>query len=528
MTATTTGAATEVETRAFFARPGDRLGANWPAISTARWLLPAVLVVQTLLSARLIWSNTAFQDEALYLYAGHDEWSHWVYGAALPKLAGFFSGAPVVYPPVAAWADAFAGLAGARLLSLCFMLVASTALHGVTRRVYGRRAAFFAVALFAGLGSVQFVGALATYDAMAMMLLAVGTWLGVRAAEARSLPQAGLLLLSAAAICAADAAKYSAVLLDPVAIGVVVLLIWSRSGRDAACRAAALLCIPLAAGLFAALELGGSAYWHGITSTTLARPSGATSPFVILYLSAGWDGLLMALAVIGALFVFCTRRDRPTRVLALSFALAPFFAPMSQARMGVLTSLFKHVAFGSWFGAIIAGLALASLPRAVPTVKRRAAECVSLAALVLCAVPGISLATGHYSHGWPNTTSYIQALRPIVANADGPVLLDEPSIAEYYLPRLVTWQNALNTDVFTYRVPRSGRPLTGAPALAAAIQAGYPAVIALVSGDTENRDDSAILDDIERFHTYKLAVGVPYRLWGNTHHFLIFTRNFGG
>ncbi len=31
-----------------------------------------------------MWSNTAFPDEALYLWAGHLEWSHWLYGTAIP------------------------------------------------------------------------------------------------------------------------------------------------------------------------------------------------------------------------------------------------------------------------------------------------------------------------------------------------------------------------------------------------------------------------------------------------------------
>ena len=64
------------------------------------WLLLAVLAVQAALSLRLAWSNTAFQDEALYLWAGHLEWSHWLYGAPIPVFQNYFSGAPVVYPPL--------------------------------------------------------------------------------------------------------------------------------------------------------------------------------------------------------------------------------------------------------------------------------------------------------------------------------------------------------------------------------------------------------------------------------------------
>ena len=85
-------------------------------ITRQGWLLLAVLAVQAALSLRLVWSNTAFQDEALYLWAGHLEWSHWLYGAPMPAFQNYFSGAPVVYPTLGALADTYGGLASARLL----------------------------------------------------------------------------------------------------------------------------------------------------------------------------------------------------------------------------------------------------------------------------------------------------------------------------------------------------------------------------------------------------------------------------
>jgi hypothetical protein len=88
--------------------------ARWP------WALAVVLCVQAVLSLRLIRVNTAFQDEALYLWAGHMEWSHWLHGTSMPLYATYFSGAPVLYPPLGALADSPGGLVGARLLSLGF------------------------------------------------------------------------------------------------------------------------------------------------------------------------------------------------------------------------------------------------------------------------------------------------------------------------------------------------------------------------------------------------------------------------
>src|SRR5215475_14844154 len=86
------------------------------------WPLLTVLAVQTALSGSMVRARTAFGDEALYLSAGHLEWSHWWHGTQIPAYETWFSGAPVIYPPIGAIADSLGGLAAARLLSLVFML----------------------------------------------------------------------------------------------------------------------------------------------------------------------------------------------------------------------------------------------------------------------------------------------------------------------------------------------------------------------------------------------------------------------
>ena len=140
-----------------------------------------MLAVQAALSLRLVGADTAFQDEALYLWAGHLEWAHWLHGTPIPPFPSYFSGAPVIYPPLGALADSVGGLAAARVLSLVFMLGATALLWDTARRLFGRRAAFFAAALFAVLGPTLHLGAFATYDAMSLFLIALAAWLVVRA-----------------------------------------------------------------------------------------------------------------------------------------------------------------------------------------------------------------------------------------------------------------------------------------------------------------------------------------------------------
>ena len=116
------------------ARHGRKGRFSRPRLATGPWPLVGILVIQAGLSLRLVWSNTAYQDEALYLWAGHLEWAHWLHGVAVPDFASYFSGAPVIYPPLGAVASSIGGLATARILSLACMLAATTLLYAVTKR----------------------------------------------------------------------------------------------------------------------------------------------------------------------------------------------------------------------------------------------------------------------------------------------------------------------------------------------------------------------------------------------------------
>src|SRR5262245_54645476 len=58
----------------------NELRTRWS--SGIRWPLLAVLAVQLALSLRLVWSSTAFQDEGLYLRAGHLEWARLLHGTS--------------------------------------------------------------------------------------------------------------------------------------------------------------------------------------------------------------------------------------------------------------------------------------------------------------------------------------------------------------------------------------------------------------------------------------------------------------
>jgi hypothetical protein len=500
------------------ARPG-----GWERFTAGRWHLPAILVIQAILSAHLIWANTAYQDEALYLLTGHLEWTHWLYGTPLPRFQTYFSGAPVVYPPVGAAADALGGLALARLLSLCFMLGATTLLHGVTRRIFGRNSAAFAAALFAGAGATQYLGAFATYDAPALALLALATWLGVRAVGANRAATGYLLLvLAGLALALADAAKYAATLFDPAVIAMVVFFAWHHRGRGSAIRAGLITSGTTTAAIASALAVAGPSYWQGIDFTTLTRQPSDAAPVAILTVSLGWAAAVAVLAVIGAVTIRYTCRSRALWALGITLATAVWLAPVEQARISTFTSLFKHVGFGEWFGAIVAGLALASITAAVPKVKAEAALRVSWAAVVTSALFGFLLATNQFA-SWPNATALVKVLRPMLKGERHSVLAaDNGNVIEYYIPQRnlgsrayfidtqAQWQSKFSGHGFTYRSPKTGTTISGLKAYNLAIKNGYFTIITLSNYHAWLSADNVIRRDIIRNGDYKLMASIPY------------------
>jgi hypothetical protein len=508
-----------------------RAAERWQRIPLLRRVplpLAAVLLVQAVASLRLVWSNTAFADEARYLWAGHLDWAGWLHGAQVSKAAlpTYLSGAPVIYPPLGALADTLGGLAAARLLSLAFMLAATCLLYACTRRLFDATAASFAVALFVGVGSTQFLGAFATYDAMALFLLTLATWLGVRAATSRPQAAAALLALSGAVLALADATKYAALLFDPVVIGVTLLALWRMSGRRAAWGTVVQVGVAIALAAVALLAAG-PAYWSGIAETTLSRSSGTVPMPGVLFVSGKWVGAVAFLAICGALAVAWSG-DWRWRLLGLLLALTVFLAPVEEARIHTLTSLYKHVGYGAWFGCIVAGFALASLARVVPSAKVAAATRVAFLTMVVASVSGFWYSTAHFA-AWPDSTRYVTTLEPWLAGAHGQVLIDTTTAAipEYYL-RNVNFAMITNTSYFAYTDPGTGRRLTDPDAAySAAIRDRYFAVISLTDGGTVFPGIikvSDIVKDIGHYGGYRLVSTIPYHTPSDAGRFLTWVR----
>jgi len=484
----------------------SRGAGRWPGrIGPAgrRWPLLAVLAAQAGLSLRLIWSNTAFQDEALYLRAGHLEWAWWLHHAPIPNFPAYFSGAPVIYPPLGALADGIGGLAAARILSLCFMLGATSLLWATTVRLYGQRAAVLAAALFATMAGTQFLGAFATFDAMALFLLSLAVWLGVRSAGCQLRARITLLIASGLTLAAADAVKYATTLFTPV-VFIVVALAVRRRHPGGAWLAAALAALGSWLALAAAAILaGGHQYWLGITTSTLARPGSDIPVTTVIQRAYVWTSLILVLAAIGA--VLSSRGEARGKFLPAVLVAAALLAPAEQARLHTTVSLEKHVVFGAWFAAIAAGYAMARFSRVDPGRGWAVVLALPIAASTLFGSMGQAAALYRV---WPDSASLVGVLRSAAGSHPGDYLAEDYDVEAYYLRAEVPWPRWSSTYYFTY--PGA---LPGAPSYQAAISSHFFSLVILDFGDTAATDNQITADMSHAGGYYILARVGPYTIW---------------
>jgi Dolichyl-phosphate-mannose-protein mannosyltransferase len=479
------------------------------------WPLVVVLAVQAGLSLRLVRADTAFQDEAAYLWAGHLDWAHWLHGAPVPPFSSYFSGSPAIYPSIAAIADSVGGLTAARILSLVFMLGATVFLWGAANRLYGHRAAFFAAALFAGLGPTLHLGAFATYDAMSVFLVALASWCVIRAGDTGD--ATWRMVAAGAALALANATAYSSALFDPIVALLALLVAFPKPGGKTAARRIAILLIVVVTLLLIGLLIGGGSYLHGIDVTTLERASGAASAPSVLGDAWSWTGIVLILAVGGIVASVIGREGRARTWLLVLLTIAAILGPLEQANLHTAASLNKHVGLGAWFAAIAAGYAV---DRFIMSAAAGRTRLLTASACILALVFPLSLGISQshtFSTSWPNASSFVTIFRPLADQGTGRMLVEDPSIAEYYLPAGSQWQRWSSTrNIVLPSGASSGGPSQSAGVVGPGnagtiglkIEQHYFSIVALNNADTTSLD-LKIDADLRRWGYHVIQV-VPY------------------
>ncbi|MEU8865864.1 ArnT family glycosyltransferase [Streptomyces umbrinus] len=465
-----------------------------------RWVMLCVLLIQTGLSLRL--RGTAFQDEALYIAAGHYEVGNILHGTPVPgDFEGYFSGYPKLYPVLAAMADSVAGLAGVRIVSLFFMLGATALLYATTRRMFNVRAALGAAALFSVIQSTVFLGNFATFDAAAIFLLALSFWIVVRTGRSHIL----MVVLAAPPAFLAFGTKYAAGLYLPTLVVLAVLTTYRHRGLLAFARGVvfggAMLAMLVAAYLYTG-SLG------GISQTTTDRAKGADTAATILQHSSEWGGL-MFLAALGGSIAYVIRpsmgempwvdKQGPGRFRRVSLGLVltgtALLAPAYQIHLQTEISLFKHVGFGLLFAGPMAGLGMSRL---VGPHFRHPQLGIMLYVLTLV----FGMVQSQQAYSFPDSKEMTAILRNMV-DRKGTYLAEEHEVPAYYLRDKTDYDQWQSTFGMDYK-DKKGKQHSGPDAYRAAVKDAKFDVIVL-RGTVTPEVDTAVTDALRGNSHYRLA-----------------------
>jgi 4-amino-4-deoxy-L-arabinose transferase-like glycosyltransferase len=437
--------------------------------SVVRYLpLVVILAVQTVLTVRLFGGLT--NDEGRYLAAGHALWYELFHGGGSPYYEMYFSGAPVIYSPIAAIAQDLGGFTQARLLSTFCMLVATTAMFGTTRRLFGYWAAVIACGFYIGLYIAQAVGRNIIYDAMALAVLSVASYCASRAGTGSS---AGWLLAVVPVLVLADFTKYVMIIFDPAVIAICVYQIRDRGWKDMFRRIWVLSVATLGAYVLT-IFIAGSSYWTGMLYTTFGRHTGSNAllaavfepPNVIIGETLSWFGLVIALAF--AAIVFAAARTPgserwPLVALLTTLAGASVLVALEGIHLHSDESMGRHSAFAAWFGCIAVGYLASAL-------AKQSSSAVWKAPIMVIALAAVIASGYHYSFhnrafsnlgGAGNKVAIpavFYSLQPYMGNPDNRYLIDGDtgfmvmSWDGVYIP----WWNLTDDNYIKYPIPGRG------------------------------------------------------------------------
>lgn len=380
-----------------------------------RWLI-AILAFQVVFSL-LALRNTVSQDEALYLTAGKQIVNQLLGGTAAESYTYRFSGLPYLYPPIAGALDRIGGLELARAFSLLCMLGTTIAVFLIGRSLYDARSGLAAAALFSVQAPTLLIGRLATYDAASLFLLSLATIAALRAGAAHT---ARLTTIVAALLVLAVATKYVGELFVPTVLAILVIEAWHGHGwRPAARRGALALCV---IGILSCI---------GLLLLTRESRSGvrlaATTRFVenplprpeLLRRALLLAVALSCLAVIG--LVFSKRRVLAGVLLATVVA-----APAAHLWKAEPVSLQKHIGYGLFFAAPLAGYGIVRLGAGT-----RLQRCAATALAILAIGLGLEQSYQYY-RDWPGDHALVAAVRAQITPTSR-ILIDTPDVARYEL-----------------------------------------------------------------------------------------------
>ncbi|MEO5873752.1 MAG: glycosyltransferase family 39 protein [Streptosporangiaceae bacterium] len=430
--------------------------------------LLALLAVQTCLTLRL--HNGASLDEALLITGGRAQLD------GLPWTGTPLSGAPQIYPALAAVLDGAGGIELVRSSSLLLMLAATSLFYFLNRRLFNERASLCATSLLVVTQSTALIGNLATFDALAFFLLTLSLWIVVMTGK----DHIWLGVAAAPVLGLAVAVKFAAAPYVFVVAAIAALVSIPYIGRaQGMARGGALLAGALASVGLLLLATGSFEAFQEVT--TAAAPGGPDSPGRMLGSFLEWGGLVLAVGILGG--VFYVRRSRMGEVtvrpgaapdpgrnwrigLATVMCGAALIAPLYQAFLHNGTSLAKNVGFGLLFTTSMAGVGVTRMMGAHFKFPQ-----AGILIGVLVMVFGMAQASWNFGY-WSNQKVLVEQLEPYF-KSQGHYLSDAPEIASYYAGENSDPGQWIGLNKISYRSQ------TGAAGYQKAIKDGYFDVVVL-------------------------------------------------
>jgi putative flippase GtrA len=489
-----------------------------------RWPLAVILLAQAALSLPLAWTNTAFGDEGDYLWGGHMVIAHWLHGTPIPSfITSSYSGSWLIYPPLGAAVSSMFGLAGARVLSLIFMLGATAFLYATAKRLTGQWPAIVAAALWA-LSQPVLQLTFATYDALSVLFMAAASWLAVESAFRRR--EGELIAVSAIVLALSNVTAFSSIAIDPVVIAFFCCASAERRGFVRGLQRAAWLAACSAAAY--ALLMTATHSWAAAVYTVFARQSGyqvhsavgGQSYSEIAKWAWGATGIIVTLALVG---LVCAISQKTRRLLLSVTFCAGLLIPLAQLYEHTGVSMVKHLTLGTWFAAIGAGYCVVFVKRS--GIRKIPAITALLCLSIYPAVTAFQAAFADF-RSWPNAEALVAALRPLAAKTTGVIFVNggdgAADIAKSYLPEgsasgrwdaglptpalLRTW----NVSVVALYFPTTSSSVELAPRLFVSTSSAQEDLLAFAAQVDNAPGMPSLVTYLEGDQDYRLDAEVPY------------------
>lgn len=442
-------------------------------VTMSRLSVPLILALQALLSWLLL-RNTAFQDEALYLFAGRQIVNSWLGQPYFPVTWTYFlSGYAYFYPVIGGTLAMIGGVEMARMFSLLCMMGVTLCAYYVTKYFFDHNSAILAAALFAFQGPVLFLGRLATYDALCLVLVALTVVLALHVSRA-SRPWAvlgigPLLILTILA-------KFAGLLFVPIPLALLTCCSLERQGwRKMFVRLGMALGSLAVSSIVTYITIDKGAL-HAISASTTSRDVIVkTAPLFLVQYIVTLCGLAFILGLLGLALI-----GRRRLLTGLLLFCASLLVPAYHIYKGELISLHKHLAFSMFFVMPLAGYVVA---RITDYQQERSIGRYWLAGLAICLITfssGVQQAQTLYG-AWAPSTNLTQAMLTQVRLGSGRYLAEDFDVCRYYLQNATDLWQWSSLDFFEY-TDKDGHYLVGKDAYRAAIYEGYFAIVELSYG----------------------------------------------